>query len=179
MVPGNGRVSHALPVILLMLLLCIPALSLQAEEQDTVLARCGIRYPMGYDPNTVGEVQGQVQALSRPTSGPVSFQLASERERYIVLASPAWYWRDVGREIAEGATVMVRGSKTLGKDNNLYIIAQEIRNMSTGKVLILRATNGVPLWSGQGGQRAGFRGGFGSQMRGGGGPGGGMRGGPR
>ena len=161
---------------MLMILLLLPASPVRAEEQDVVLKHCGILYPMGYDPNTVGEINGQVQGLARPVSGPVSFQLIAGRERYIVLASPAWYWQDVGKEIAEGTTVMVRGSKTLGTDNNLYIIAQEIRITQTGQVLALRTTAGVPLWSHQAGKRAGYRFGFGSFFRGGGGMGGGMRG---
>ena len=178
MLDDTGRASHALPVIMLIMFLLISAFPVQAEEQDAVLARCGIRYPNGYDHNTVGEIQGQVQGLTRPMSGPVSFQLAADRERYIVLTSPAWYWSDVGSQIAEGTSVIVHGSKTLGKDNNLYIIAQEIKIIATGKVLTFRTASGVPLWSRQAGNRAGNRSGFGSFFRwgGGGGMGGGMRG---
>jgi len=174
---ARGKASRlALPFILLMAFLLVPSLSVRAEEQDTVLKACGIRYPMGYDPNTVGEIQGKVQGLSRPMSGPVRFQLAAGRERFIVLASPAWHWRTAAAELGEGSEVLVRGSKSLGTDNNLYIIAQEIRIIATGKVLTFRTAAGVPLWSGQGGMRAGYRTGSGSMMRGGSGMGGGMRG---
>ncbi|MEN6474931.1 MAG: hypothetical protein ABFD81_13020 [Syntrophaceae bacterium] len=153
----------------------VPAIPGRAEEQDVVLKACGILYPKGYDPNTVGEVQGKVQGLTRPMNGPVSFQLVAGRERYIVLASPAWYWRSTAAEFTPGLEVVVRGSKSLGTDNNLYIIAQEIRIIATGKVLTFRTAAGVPLWSGQAG-RAGYRGGSGSMMRGGSGMGGGMHG---
>jgi len=168
--------SLALSFILLMTFLLVPALPGRAEEQDTVLKACGIRYSLGYDPNTVGEIQGKVQGLSRPLSGPVSFQLAAGRERYIVLASPVWHWRTAAAELGEGSEVVVRGSKSLGTDNNLYMIAQEIRIIATGKVLTFRTAAGAPLWSGQAGMRAGYRGGSGFMMRGGGGMGGGMRG---
>jgi len=169
----KGKATRlALPFILCMAFLLVPALEGRAEEQDTVLKACGIRYPKGYDPNTVGEVQGKVQGLAHPTSGPVSFLLAAGRERYIVLASPAWHWRATANELAEGSEVRVRGSKSLGTDNNLYIIAQEIRIIATGTVLTFRTPGGVPLWSRQPGMRAGS----GSMMRGGSGMGGGMHG---
>jgi hypothetical protein len=167
--------SLALPFILFMAFLLAPALAGRAEEQATVLKHCGIRYPFGYDPNTVGEVQGKVQALRRPMNGPVSFELMADRERYVVLASPAWHWGTAAAELTQGSEVVVRGSKSLGTDNNLYIIAQEIRIIATGQVLTFRNQDGVPLWGGQGGMRAGYRGGSGSMMRGGG-MGGGMRG---
>lgn len=154
-----------------MAFLLVPALPGRAEEQDTVLKHCGIRYPLGYDPNTVGDLQGKVQALHRPMNGPVSFRLVNGRERYIVLVSPAWHWGTAAAELTQGSGVVVRGSKSLGTDNNLYIIAQEIRIIATGKVLTLRNKDGAPLWGGQGG----MRGGSGSMMRGGG-MGGGMRG---
>lgn len=174
---ARGRALRpALPFILLMAFLLVPVLPGRAEEQDAVLKACGIRYPMGYDLNTVGEIQGTVQGLTRPLSGPVSFQLAAGRERYIVLASPVWYWRTTAAELGDGSEVMVRGSKSLGTDNNLYMIAQEIRIIATGKVLTFRTADGAPLWSGQAGMRAGYRGGSGFMMRGGGGTGGGMRG---
>lgn len=163
-------------LVFIMLIAAHPA---KAEEENTVLTQSGILYPMGYDPNTVGEVQGQVQALNRPENGPVSFQLMEGRERYIVLACPAWYWRDAGVELTEGATVIVRGSKSLGRDQKLYIVAQEIRIVASNQVLVLRKADGTPLWSAQAGKRTGYRGGFGSVFRGGGGQGGPGRGGRR
>jgi hypothetical protein len=47
----------------------------QESEPETTLPACGIRYPGGYDPNTVGVLEGRVASLERPERGPVSFRL--------------------------------------------------------------------------------------------------------
>ena len=142
-----------------------------------VLPQSGICYPGGFDANTVGEVQGKVSDLVLPEKGPVSFDLRSERETYRVLASPAWYWRDVSEEIADGTEVRVRGSKSLGKDGNLYIVAQEIEIVDSGKSTVFRSEHGSPVWRGSRRRGGGRGGGFGSPMGRGGG--GGMRHGHR
>jgi hypothetical protein len=59
----------------------------------------------------------------------------------------------------------VSGSKTLGKDGNLYLIAQEVRVLQSNKVLVFRGEDGSPSWRG-GGLPGQGRGGFGSPMRG-------------
>jgi len=163
-----GRVRHpALYVLLLMLATILMTQPARAEKESTVLPQSGILYPGGFDPNTVGEIQGQVHGLIRPETGPVRFQVVSGRESYIVLASPSWYWLDEGSELAEGVEVIVHGSKSLGKDNKLYIIAQEIKIVTSGKIIVFRKEDGTPLWSSQAGKRQGYRSGFGSPMRGG------------
>ena len=149
----------------------------QAEEKDTVLAGSGILYPGGFDPNTAGEVRGKAYGYQQPESGPVLFHLDSEKETYTVLASPASYQQDLGGKIPDGTEVRVRGSKTLGKDGKLYIIAQEIKILPSGETLAFRSEDGTPLWKGP---RMGPQGGFGSPSRGmggmGSGPGGSGRG---
>jgi len=154
-----------------------------AAQEETVLPESGIRYPGGFDPNTVGEVQGKVSGLVVPESGPVSFNLAGERETYRVLSGPAWYWGDVSEQIADGTEVRVRGSKSLGKDGNLYIVAQEIDIVGSGKSMLFRSEHGSPVWKGSRRRGSGSGGGFGSPMgrgsSGGRGGGGGMRHGQR
>ena len=151
-----------------------------AEEKDVVLDASGIHYPGGYDPHTVGEIRGKASRLTRPEKGPVRFTLVSDRETYTVLTSPAWYWNDSQIKNFEGQEVTVRGSKSLGNDGNLYVIAQEITIPSLGKSVELRRADGTPLWkggragwgsSGSGGAFSGGRGGWG----GGGGAGRGRR----
>jgi hypothetical protein len=150
-----------------------------AQEKDIILEASGIHYPGGYDPHTVGEVRGKVSRLTRPEKGPVLFTLVSDRETYTVLTSPAWYWNDSQIKNFEGQEVTVRGSKSLGKDGNLYVIAQEIAIPASGKSIELRGADGTPLWkggrsgwgsSGGGGSvsgtRGGLGGGFGSGGRG-------------
>ncbi len=134
-----------------------------AAEGGTVLEGSGIRYPDGFDRNTVGEVRGTARGIERPESGPIRFRLETGPDAYTVLVSPAWYWEDLRTEIPEGAEVKVRGSKTLGRDMGLYIIAQEVRLLSSGKAWAFRSDEGAPLWKGQG-TAAGTGGGAGSPM---------------
>ena len=160
----------------LLLLFCVsaflpPALATaQTAEGGTVLGGSGIQYPGGFDTNTVGEVRGKAYGLSVPESGPVRFRLETGRETYTVLASPQWYWKDLNVNLPDGADIQVRGSKTLGQDSNLYIIAQRIQVGSSGPSLVLRDGAGFPLWKGTGARSIGT-GGFGSPMGGAGGMG--------
>lgn len=167
--------SAVLPALLLLFLLTAflpPALeTAQAQEGDTVLEGSGIHYPGGFDPNTVGEVRGKAYGLSVPERGPVRFQLETGRETYTVLASPKWFWKDLSAEFPEGMEIRVRGSKTLGRDSNLYIIAQRIRIGSSGRLMDLRDGDGYPIWKGPKAGVMGAPGGFGSPMQGGGGMG--------
>ncbi len=148
-----------------------------AQEKDIILEASGIHYPGGYDLHTVGEVRGKVSQLIRPDKGPVLFTLVSDRETYTVLTSPAWYWNDSQIKNFEGQEVTVRGSKSLGKDGNLYVIAREIAIPASGKSIELRGADGTPLWkggrsgwgsSGGGGSVSGTRGGLGGGFGGGG-----------
>jgi hypothetical protein len=172
-IPKN--VGAKLSVLLLLFWLTAflaPALdTAKAQDSDAVLEGSGILYPGGFDPNTVGEVRGKAYGLSVPDRGPVRFRLETGRETYTVLASPKWFWKDLGVELPEGAEIRVRGSKTLGRDEKLYVIAQKIRIGTSGRSMVLRDDIGYPLWKGPGAGSFGFRGGSGSPMRGGGGMG--------
>jgi hypothetical protein len=151
---------------------------LYAEEKDSIFGESGIHYPGGFDPNTVGSVQGKASHFTRPEKGPVYFQLASGRETFTVLASPAWYWNDSHLKVSDGTEMIVRGSKSYGKDGRLYIVAEEIRLPATGQTASFREPNGIPLWKGSGRSFGGGSGGFGSSG-GRGGFGGGLGGGGR
>jgi hypothetical protein len=175
------RRSGAARTALLLGFLCaavlFPAAAARAAESGDVLEGSGIRYPEGFDRNTVGEIRGTAHAVDRPESGPIRFRLESGKDAYTVLVSPAWYWEDLRTEVPEGAEVKVRGSKTLGRDMGLYIIAQEIRVPSSGKAWVFRDDDGTPLWKAHSGSM-GRGGGSGSPMlRGGGGKGPGGMGG--
>jgi len=159
-------------------LLVLPG-SLMAEEKDSVFGESGIHYPSGFDPNTVGAVQGKASHVTRPEKGPVHFQLASGRETFTVLASPAWYWNDSQLKVSDGTEVIVRGSKSYGKDGRLYIVAEEIRLPASSQAVSFREPNGSPLWKGSGRSFGGGSGGFGSSSGGKGGFGGGFGGGGR
>lgn len=129
-----------------------------AESPDQVLPGCGICYPGGYDPNTVGEVVGKVSDIVIPDDGPVRFTVSDDDERWVVLASPAWFWQSAGLPLSAGDTVAVRGSKSLGADRKLYIVAQTIGRPGERPALLLRDARGAPLWRGGhggGGMRGG------------------------
>lgn len=173
-IPKIGGTRRSVPLLLFLLTAFLPLAfqTAQAEERDTVLEGSGISYPGGFDLNTVGEVRGKAYGLSVPERGPVQFRLETGRETYTVLASPKWFWKDLKAELPEGAEIRVRGSKTLGRDENLYIIAQRIRIGSSGRFMDLRDGDGSPLWKGPKAGVMGAPGSFGSPMRGGGGMGG-------
>jgi hypothetical protein len=168
---GRTRFSVLLFLFLLTAFLPPALETAQAQDSDTVLEGSGIHYPGGFDPNTVGEVRGKAYGLSIPERGPVRFQLETGRETYTVLASPKWFWKDLSAEFPDGAEIRVRGSKTLGQDSKLYIIAQWIRIGSSGRAMDLRGGDGSPLWRGLKAGGMGTPGGVGSPMRGGGGMG--------
>jgi hypothetical protein len=140
----------------------------QEQEKDTILSGSGIFYPGGYDKNTVGDIQGKIKGVVIPDSGPVRITLIVDKETYIVLASPGWFWKDINTAIPEGTEVSVRGSKSVGTDGNLYIIAQEIKLVGSKKILAFRSESGEPLWRGgaQAGRTGAQSGGFGSQSGG-------------
>ena len=127
-------------------------------DRDQVLPGCGICYPGGYDINTVGDVQGTILELQTPAEGPVRLVVVGERERWIVLASPTWFWMSVQPRPVRGDLVTVRGSKSLGADGSLYLVAREIRQPRSETAVVLRDRRGIPLWGGgrHGRGRSGF-----------------------
>lgn len=175
--PFSGRVMK----ITLPLFLCFGFLFFfvpisMAQDRDKFLEESGIRYPDGFDVNTVGEINGKVSGFSQPDQGPARFYLITKKETYTVITSPKWYWDDLDGKLRDGDEVNVTGSKALGKDGNLYIITQEIKIPSSGKLLVFRGKDGGPLWRGPGGSSGGGSGGFGGPASGKGGLGGGIGG---
>jgi hypothetical protein len=154
------RASLVSACLLLAFALGITASAGAADEKDLVLPGCGICYPGGFDPNTVGEVKGAVSEVVVPDAGPVRFSVSDDEERWVVLASPAWFWKSADVRLAPGDTVAVRGSKSLGADGKLYIIAQSISLQGAQPELLLRDSRGLPLWRGSrgGAMRGGGRG---------------------
>ena len=169
-----GRAARAALLFLLAIGFFLAAVPASAQDKDTVLPGSGIHYPGGYDPNTAGAIKGRVETVAKE-QGPVQLQVRSGREVYTVLTGPPWFWDKIKADISEGVDIKVRGSKALGADGRLYIIAQEITT-DKGKTLVFRDEEGYPTWSASAG--SGKKAGFGSPMRGGGsgpvGGGGGM-----
>lgn len=173
------RVALLVPLFFLTLLFVRIQAVIAREPDKEILEKSGISYPHGFDRNTVGEIQGKVYALSRSGRGPVCFRLVSDKESYTVLTAPQWFWQRLRGKITDGEEIRVRGSKSLGRDGQLYVIAQEIRVVSSGRSFEFRKKDGRPLWRGHAvdlGERRGFgshNGGFGAGGPGMGGHGGG------
>ena len=121
-----GRMAQSILPLLTLLFFLAPA-AIAADERDVVLPESGILYPGGFDVNTVGVIRGKASDVTIPESGPVRFRVSAGRDVFTVLASPSWYWKDMKGNMVDGMDVQVSGSKTLGKDGNLYLIAQEVR----------------------------------------------------
>jgi hypothetical protein len=171
-------------VVLILMAVCLchvtPLLRTSfAQEKNTTLSDSGIVYPGGFDLNTVGDIQGKISGVFIPESGPVRMTLIAYQETYTVLASPGWFWKDLKAAIPDGTEVSVRGSKSVGKDGNLYIIAQEIKVIGSKQTLVFRSESGKALWSGssQAGRTGAQGGGFGSSSGGSGSSSGGRTGG--
>jgi hypothetical protein len=153
---------------LLSFFLCLAAFSpVGAAEQDNAFERSGIHYPGGFDPNTVGELQGKASGILRPASGsgPVMFDLETTWEKYTVIVCPPWYWDELKAKVSVGEDVRVIGSKSLGKDSNLYIIAKEIYFVGQGRSVMLRDKAGTPIWDAHHG-KTGSQQGSGGRIRG-------------
>jgi len=151
-----------MPLLLVLLLAASSPLSpddvgAQEREPEVILPACGISYPEGFDPNTVGTVEGRVVSFLRPEQGPVSFRIEAAGETYTVLAAPFWYWEARGIKVGIGDRVRVKGSKTVGADENLYLVVQEITVAGEGKPVVLRDALGKPSWSGFGQRGRGRR----------------------
>ena len=171
----EGKKTAIRTMILILTAVClspvIPFMGIsyaQEQEKDTILSDSGIVYPGGYDLNTVGEIQGRVSGIVIPESGPVRITLNVDKEIYIVLASPSSFWKDMDANLKEGTEVSVRGSKTVGKDGKLYIIAQEIKMTGSKKSMVFRSESGEALWGSgsQKGQTNANKSGFGSSSGG-------------
>lgn len=152
--------SRVLTGTLLLVLLCLATFSpTGAAGQDQAFERSGIHFPGGFDLNTVGELNGKIAGLYRPAgSGPVILNLETVWEKYAIVTCPPWYWDELKVKVSVGEEVRVIGSKSLGKDSRLYIVAQEIHFIEQGKSVTLRNKAGTPLWSAHQGNTGSQRG---------------------
>lgn len=143
------------------LLLMLPATAFPADaqqlERDEVLAGSGIRYPLGYDPETEGSIEGRVVSVDLPRRGPVVLLLDAGGRSVTVLTSPVWFWDRAEGRPAAGDLVRVTGSKTLGADGELYLVAREIVPAGAACGCLFRDEHGRPLWRGRMRQSPGRR----------------------
>jgi len=130
----------------------------------------GLDLVRGYDRNTVTTLTGRVVVAPDPSADPVTVELSTGTERFVVVLGPRWYLQDDNLDWKAGESVTVRGSRAQGKDGRTYLLAQWVSGISGGQ-LVLRNDAGRPGWSGgsPGPQQT-----IGGQMQRGGGTGTGM-----
>jgi hypothetical protein len=133
---------------LLSFLLCFVFLfPAMAADQEGAFEQSGIHFPGGFDLNTVGDLSGKATGLSRPVgNGPVILNIETAWEKYAVVTCPPWHWDELKIKVSVGEEIRVIGSKSLGRDGHLYVIAQEIHFVGQGKTITLRSKAGTPLW---------------------------------
>ena len=102
----------------------------------------------GYDENTEIRIKGTIQQQLPRMRGPVVVILQTPNRDYKVITGPAWYLAEEGFELNVGDSLKVTGSKFIGRDGNLYVVARRIGNLTTGKQLRLRDSAFMPHWRG-------------------------------
>lgn len=130
-------------------------------------AASGLDLVQGYDRNTVTTRTGRVAAIPDPAADPVTIELNTGSERFVVVLGPRWYLQDDDLDWKVGEQITVRGSRAQGKDGRTYLLAQWVSGRSGGQ-LVLRNDTGRPGWAG--GSRASQHG-SGAMQPGGGGTG--------
>lgn len=146
------KIFYLIGVLLLLLVVYpLPGYAGWLFGNDAGSGRSGLDLAQGYDRNTVVTVSGRVTVSPDQAADPVTFELASGAERFVVVMGPRWYLQDDTLDWKSGEAVSVRGSKAQGRDGRTYLLAQWVKSSSVG-MLVLRNETGRPGWSG------GFRG---------------------
>lgn len=133
--------SHVLLVSALVLVFSVSPAAAQADLGES------------YDENTEVTVRGSVVEAKRDAPGPLIVKLRQKSRVYNVVMAPPWYLLREQVMIREGIELEVTGSKYFGKDGSLFLMARQIRDLSTGKVTVLRDSHCRPLWHGHRMQR--------------------------
>jgi hypothetical protein len=121
-------------LVFLFLVLCFSYAHAQNEDNE------------GYDENTEIRIKGTILQVQPRMRGPVVVLLQTANRDYKVITGPPWYLEQEGFELKPGDSLKVTGSKFIGRDGNLYVVARWLRNLSTGKGLLLRDSSLIPHW---------------------------------
>lgn len=110
----------------------------------------GGQYGRLYDAKTVETVSGAVTAVQEMTpfkgmGNGVHLMLQTDKEALSVHLGPAWYIERQDTRIVAGDRIEVKGSR-ITYEGKSAIIAAEIHKGD--EVLMLRDTNGIPMWAG-------------------------------
>jgi len=134
---GNLRIRAAI-IFAILLLLSLSSLS-YAESEITE----------GYDENTEITIKGVAAEIINAMRGSVLIKIKTDTKTYNVVTAPRWYLSRNASAFNTVSAIEVTGSKYFARDGNLYIIARQIKNLETGKTIILRDTRFRPLWRGK------------------------------
>ena len=111
----------------------------------------GLNLETGYDANTVSTISGRIVSLQVGAEyRKSSLVLENNGTQAIVVLGPHRYWAEFGIELKAGDLVTVRGSKALGKDGKVYVLAQKFTDTSQNTSVTLRNESGHPAWVGGG-----------------------------
>lgn len=102
----------------------------------------------GYDENTEITIKGMITSVAKGVRGPVVLKLSHGERPYSVVTSPPWYLERNNITFQEGSEIEVTGSKYFGENGTLYMIARKIREVKTGREILLRDTLCRPMWRG-------------------------------
>jgi hypothetical protein len=102
----------------------------------------------GYDENTEIRVKGIVKDISSRKRGAIVLLFKAGNREYRVVTGPQRYLLQEGFEFRSGDSLFVVGSKFIGRDGSIYIVARRIKNTVSGKTLLLRDSSLIPLWRG-------------------------------
>lgn len=105
--------------------------------------------PEGYDENTEVTLRGTVRDVLR-MRGPVVLRMAFQDRVYNVVTAPPWFLMRENISFQQGDELEVTGSKTYGKDGQIYIVARRLKELKTGREFPLRNGLCYPLWRGMG-----------------------------
>lgn len=136
-ISGSGLLNLCKTILIAVFLLSIVSFS-YAETEITE----------GYDENTEITIRGTVAEVMYGMRGPVILRLRTDNKTYSVVTAPRWYLARNAIAFNADSDLEVTGSKYFGMDGNLYIIARQIRDAETGKVIVLRDSYCKPLWRG-------------------------------
>lgn len=131
-----SRTSTFLSVTILFLLFSFHASAATGEPGE------------GYDENTEITIKGIIAETVKGMRGPVVLRLSHGGRPYSVVTSPPWYLEKNNITFQEGTEIEVTGSKYFGEDGTLYVIARRIKEVKSGKEIVLRDTLCRPMWQG-------------------------------
>ena len=102
----------------------------------------------GYDENTEITIKGIITETVKGMRGPVVLRLSHGGRPYSVVTSPPWYLKKNNITFQEGTEIEVTGSKYFGENGTRYVVARRIKEVKTGREILLRDTLCRPMWQG-------------------------------